>query len=201
VLPTTYHIPAALVLLAGGLLACFAGYRLFRLVLAIYGFILGALFTVSFLSPATLLATAIAALIGGVIGAVLLTMAYFLGVALLGGGLGVLVAHGIWAQQGWGEPRALLLLAFAIGGAILALIFQRYMIVVGTGLGGAWTAVMGAAAMFGDPTARQITEARNIWIVHPFSPPLDRPWVVGAWLILAIAGIIVQLRAGLRRAK
>ena len=200
VLPTTFHIPAALVLMAGGLLACFAGYRLFRLVLGVYGFILGALLALSFLSPTTVLATAIAALVGGVIGAILLTLGYFVAVALLGAGLGALIAHGIWAQQGWGEPRTLLLVAFAIGGAILALVFQRFVIVVGTGFGGAWTAVMGAAAMFGDPAARQITDARNLWSVHPFSLPPTRPWIAAAWLILGIAGVIVQLRAGKKRA-
>ena len=42
-LPATFQTPAAIVLLVGGLLACFAGYRLFRVVLAIYGFILGAM--------------------------------------------------------------------------------------------------------------------------------------------------------------
>ena len=42
-LPHSYELPAALVLVAAGALACFAGYRLFRLVLAIFGFILGAM--------------------------------------------------------------------------------------------------------------------------------------------------------------
>ena len=37
-LPATFQTPAAIILVLGGLLACFAGYRLFRIVLAIYGF-------------------------------------------------------------------------------------------------------------------------------------------------------------------
>ena len=41
--PVTLQIPVAVLLLLGGLVACFAGYRLFRIVLGIYGFILGAL--------------------------------------------------------------------------------------------------------------------------------------------------------------
>lgn len=200
-LSTTYQIPAALILLVGGLLACFAGYRLFRLVLGIYGFILGALFAVSLVPPHDVLWTAIAALIGGVAGALLLTIGYFLGVALVGGGLGVLVAHAVWAQQGWGDPRALPLLAFAIVGAIIALIFQRYVIIAGTAFGGAWSALMGAAAMLGDPAARHLTGAENLWFVHPFNPSLTRPWITGAWLVLGIAGVIVQLRAGTKRAK
>ena len=42
-LPLSIQVPASVVLLAGGAVACFAGYRLFRLVLGVYGFILGAL--------------------------------------------------------------------------------------------------------------------------------------------------------------
>jgi hypothetical protein len=30
---------------------------------------------------------------------------------------------------------------------------------------------------------------------------LTRPWITGAWLVLGIAGVIVQLRAGTKRAK
>ena len=41
-LPQSYGLPAAIGLVLGGAVACFAGYRLFRIVLAIYGFILGA---------------------------------------------------------------------------------------------------------------------------------------------------------------
>ena len=40
VLPATYQLPAAGILVLGGLLACFAGYRLFRVVLGVYGFII-----------------------------------------------------------------------------------------------------------------------------------------------------------------
>src|ERR1700730_6747247 len=46
-LPAAYTTPAAVVLVVGGLLSCFAGYRLFRVVLGLYGFILGAAITTS----------------------------------------------------------------------------------------------------------------------------------------------------------
>jgi hypothetical protein len=42
-LPATYQLPAAIIVLVGGVVSCFFGYRLFRIVLAIFGFILGAL--------------------------------------------------------------------------------------------------------------------------------------------------------------
>ncbi len=198
-IPTTLQIPAAFILLAGGLLACFAGYRLFRIVLAIYGFILGALFASSLVSPASAWSMVIAALIGGALGALALTIGYFIGVAVLGGGLGALIAHAIWPQLGWGEPRALPLLVCVVVGAILALAFQRYVIIIGTGFGGAWTAMVGVASLLGDPGARHAADAPNVWIIYPFAPPLNHSVFAIAWLVLGIAGVSVQLRRGTKR--
>ena len=42
-LPHSYELPAGLLLVIGGALSCFAGYRLFKIILGIYGFILGAM--------------------------------------------------------------------------------------------------------------------------------------------------------------
>src|SRR5471032_1618797 len=41
-LPHSYELPAAILLVLGGALSCFAGYRLFKIVLGIYGFVIGA---------------------------------------------------------------------------------------------------------------------------------------------------------------
>src|SRR5438132_12950926 len=97
-LPTSYQPAAALVLIVGGAIACFAGYRLFRSVLAIYGFILGAAMTSSMMGTTNTIGMVVAAIVGGVIGAIVLTFAYFVGVALIGAGLGALVAHVFWTQ-------------------------------------------------------------------------------------------------------
>ena len=50
-LPASYATPTAAVLALGGLLACFAGYRLFRFVLGLYGFIVGAVLATSLIEP------------------------------------------------------------------------------------------------------------------------------------------------------
>src|SRR6187399_3286867 len=87
-LPVTFQVPAAVILLAGGLVACFAGYRMFRLVLGIYGFILGALLATSVAGASSTGTLVITAIVGGAIGAVILNLAYFLGVVLLGAAIG-----------------------------------------------------------------------------------------------------------------
>ena len=53
----------------GGALACFAGYRLFRIVLAIYGFILGAMLASSMMGVSNTTGMIVAALVGGLAGA------------------------------------------------------------------------------------------------------------------------------------
>src|SRR5690242_19396738 len=92
-LPASYQLPAAAVLLFGGVVSCFFGYRLFRVVLALFGFILGALAASSIMAASNESAMLIAAAVGGVIGAGILYAAYFIGVTLVGAGLGALVAN------------------------------------------------------------------------------------------------------------
>src|SRR5687767_1802680 len=119
-LPAFLQTPAAAILLVGGLLACFAGYRIFRVVLGIYGFILGALLATSIVGTEHTMWTIVASIGGGVAGALLLIAAYFVGVALIGAGLGAGVANLIWAALG-GEPHVLVVIVLAIAGALAAL--------------------------------------------------------------------------------
>mgnify|MGYP000440931357 CR=1 FL=1 len=80
----SYELPAAILILLSGIVACFAGYRLFRLVLAIYGFILGAMLASSLMAASNTIGMIGAALLGGIVGALIMTFAYFVGIALVG---------------------------------------------------------------------------------------------------------------------
>jgi hypothetical protein len=195
-LPATYQVPAAIILVVGGLLACFAGYRLFRVVLGIYGFILGALLASSIMSPGDPWPLLVAAVVGGLIGAVLLNLAYFVGVALLGAGAGALLVHLVSAQLGRGDPHVAVVVIFAVVGAIAATQLQRYVIVFATAFGGAWTMLVGTLALLGDKTARVAAAANNVWVVYPLSPGPGRAWIVAAWIGLSLAGLFFQLRSG-----
>ena len=63
--PASYATPTAAVLALGGLLSCFAGYRLFRYVLGLYGFIFGAVLTTQLMDMSSTWALAVAAVAGG----------------------------------------------------------------------------------------------------------------------------------------
>jgi hypothetical protein len=184
-------MPAAVILLLGGLLACFAGYRVFRIVLGIYGFILGVLLTSSIVGTEHTLWTILASLAGGLVCGALMILMYFVGVALIGAGLGAGLANLIWAGIG-GEPHVIVVVVLAIGGALAALALQRYVIIVATAFGGAQTMVVGAAAILGNRAAAE-TAARTVYSVYPLDPMPGTSMDAGASLILGIAGVLVQL--------
>jgi hypothetical protein len=199
VLPATFQIPAAIIMLLGGLLACFAGYRVFRVVLAIYGFILGALLASSFMGTDQTLWMVLAWLAGGLVGALILIVAYFAGVALLGAGIGAAAAHMAWAALG-GEPGLLILILFSVAGALVALALQRYVIIVATAFGGAQTAVIGAAALMGDASAVEAA-ARTVYRVYPLDPVPNTYWDATISVALGIVGLIVQIAVTARGKK
>src|SRR5688572_7792308 len=96
-IPASFQMPAALILVLAGVVACFVGYRFFRLVLVLFGFILGALAVTSTIGEASAVWLLGSAVLGGLIGALLMVGAYFVGVAIVGAALGALAAHTIGA--------------------------------------------------------------------------------------------------------
>ena len=157
-LPYAYEPAAALFLVIGGAIACFAGYRLFRTVLAIYGFILGALMASSMMGSTNTIGMILAAVVGGVLGAVVLTFAYFVAIALIG-----------------------------------AVLLQRYIIVVGTALVGAWTLLVGALALTAERGTVRPPSGGNVWILYPFAPAPGQRWLPVAFVALGAIGAAVQL--------
>src|SRR5687768_17142639 len=193
-LPVAFQTPAAIVLVVGGLLSCFAGYRIFRVVLGIYGFILGALLASSAIGTDQGFWMIVAALAGGIIGALILILAYFAGVALLGAGIGAFLANLIWASLGR-EPHVFIVILFSVSGALAALALQRYVIIGSTAFGGAWTAIVGAATLMGKRVAADAQTLANsdVWLVYPLDPAPGQRWILLVWLALGFAGVLVQL--------
>ena len=201
-LPASYATPAAAVLALGGLLACFAGYRLFRIVLGIYGLILGAFVTTSWMDSSSVWTLTLAAIVGGILGAALMIAAYFVGVGLIGAGLAALVLNLAWRAIG-GEPPTLVLVIACVLGALGALSVVRYVVVAGTAIAGAWTLIVGAVALLGDRDALRAASAGDVWVFYPLDPLPDRWWYTVLWVALSVVGAAVQLtttgRSGAKR--
>jgi hypothetical protein len=133
-----------------------------------------------------------AALAGGIVGALILIAAYFVGVALVGAGVGALAASFIWSAIGR-EPGAIVVIVFAIAGALAALALQRYVIVAATAFGGAWTMLVGGLALAGNRLAADAASKPGVWLAYPMNPAPGQHWILVAWLVLGLVGAGVQL--------
>jgi hypothetical protein len=191
-LPAAYQVPAAIILIVGGVVSCFYGYRLFRIVLAIAGFIFGAALASSLFGASDNNLMVGAAIVGGLIGAGLLFAAYYVGVALAGASLGVLAAH-LLASATNSDPNFLVIVAAAVIGAIGSMYLQRYFIIVFTAFGGAWTLIVGVMASLGNRAAAAAALSSDVWVFYPLSPAPGKNWLVYAWAVLALIGASVQL--------
>lgn len=178
---------AAVVLL--GVLICFFGYRMFRFVLAIVGFIIGASFVAGFGFTLTdgkeIVVILIAAVAGGLIVGALFLFLYSAGVFLIGAIFGILLFSGIIGFVNSNTSPILYVLPALVGG-ILALLLQKFMIILITSFTGAWVSVM--AVLY--------------FISSDFSPFrlefIDRLGenqtyrIVFSWLALGMLGFITQ---------
>ena len=192
-LPHSYELPVAILLVFGGALSCVAGYRLFKIVLGLYGFVLGAMLASSAMGVTNTTGMIVASLVGGVCGALLLMFAYFIGIALAGAGLGALIAHVAWSGVGTGDPPAVAVVVLSVLGSIGAMFLQRYVIIVSTAFGGAWTIIVGGLAIAGERSAAaKAATATDVWILYPTSAP-GQAWVPVAWIVLGLIGTGVQL--------
>lgn len=198
----SYATWAAIALALGGALACFAGYGLFRVVLAAAGFVLGAYAAMAFAPDAgtwTLVAMVAG---GGLLGAALVVAAYFMSVGLIGAGLAALALNFGWRFVG-GDPPTWLLVVVCVCAALAALSAVRAVAVFGTAIAGAWTMIVAGLALAGDPAALRATAAGDVWILYPLGRTGGQWWQIALWFGLTLAGIVVQFatttRSGARR--
>ncbi|MEI6670131.1 MAG: DUF4203 domain-containing protein [Acidobacteriota bacterium] len=197
-LPLAFQFPAAVALVAGGLVTCLAGYRLFRYVLGAYGFLLGALVASSMVGTANTWSLVAAAAAGGAVGALILVAGYFVGVALVGAGTAAFLLNAIYTPLR-GDPPWVLVIVVAAAGAFVAIWFQRQVIVAATAFGGAWTAMVGATALMAGKGARAASASTDVWVVYPNAGVSPALWLYGAWLALSLVGTYVQLHSAGRK--
>ena len=192
-------IIAGLLLLAFGAAFGFFGYRYFRFLLPVWGFIAG--FWISELLVAALLGDGdtaviigwIAGLAGGIILAFFSYTLFNVALVILG------ASFGLWfvaALLTWiGLESGLLIGILAIGGAILFAILtferriRRYLVIVFSALIGALSILSGLMFIFGDYT---LDDFRITTV--PLPPILQESTLaVVLWLLLAAVAVGIQL--------
>lgn len=178
---------AVLTVVVGGLI-CFFGYRLLRITLGIVGFAVGALLAgaVAAALGAGPVVLWVAALVGGITGAILAALLYKIGLFLLGAGAGALCAA-LVTTGAIGKPAPLWLFVGGIAGGIITLFLQRVLVSGLTALIGAYGVVLGIAHLLPRSGA------------HPLTIVISSPQLVALWLGLGVVGTLVQLATGKKK--
>lgn len=203
-----WRLLAGLLQLGAGLAVTFFGFRLFRALLALTGFAIGASFGLQLGAGASgtvhptswLLALAL-----GLAGAVLLWALFRAGAVVAGAvlGLGVAAAAAASLPTGANPQWAwLLLLVGLVLGAVVGWRLQRPLIIVTTALAGAWATLVAAAMLLARATPAGAVPAAlgsELWTLGPAHAWQGdgRLWLAGT-LVLAALGIAFQLRDTLR---
>ncbi len=199
-----YHfseMPAvvALIPLAIGAISCFWGHRLFRVVLGIVGFIVAGFLAGSFvftLSGGSVVVAAIAAVVGGFIGAFLVSFIYYIGVFVLGAAGGWILGTIVTGVAGY-DSRFVIGIVLAVLCGILAVVFQRIILIVATATIGAWNIVAALYFLAGGVWYSPLVFWNPGWMFQIDGARFYLIFVF--WLALSIVGIIFQMRFGGRR--
>ena len=177
------------------------GYRIFLVMLPIWGFFagfwLGAAGISLFLGQG-FLATVTGWVVGfllGVIGAVLSYLFYgafvIIVAALVGAGLAAPILTALGITTGWIIALVAIISAAVVAVATLVLNLQKYVIILITSLGGADLIVLAGMLLFGLVTVADVQGGGNL-----LAPVFKESWLaVLAWLVLAVVGFASQVKA------
>jgi hypothetical protein len=186
----------ALISIAIGLVACFAGYRLFRAVLPVFGFIVGAIvgaeavflvFNEGFL---TTLLSIVAAVVVGIVFGLLAYAFWALGVILAVGGMGFAIGAAVLPAFGLELDIIAWILGLLVGlgfaAAAYVLRLPRALVTVVTALWGAGSTLAGVLVLLNQVEVEELGYGGVTAVVSE-----SFIWTL-AFLALAIVGAVVQ---------
>lgn len=177
-----------------GLFWCFFGYRYIKAVLALIGFIAGAVGTYynlgALIEVTTGVNIAISIVVGLIVG-VLMYLLFYVSIFLIGAGAGYSIGLLVVSLGGMDADSAMIVsLVIAVVGGILALVLRRFIVIVSTAFSGAFTAMSGLALFLsGDSIEGKLSEIETLQTYT-----IDETWVLIAGFVLAIIGIFVQYK-------
>lgn len=160
---------ARIVMVVGGVVLLIAGWYVYEWVILIAGFLIGGTVALGLVTSSDALLGLVVFLVGGVIGAALGAVLYYIAVFLIGGYIGIALTEAIAVALNL-TPITLLavIIGFILGGIVLVLLSMELLVVL--------SAVVGA---------QMIALALNLGV----------GWV----LLLALIGIILQFAAARSR--
>lgn len=189
----------ALIAITFGLVVAFGGYRLFLVLLPIWGFFAGFFLgaqTIDFLFNAGLFATVTGWVVGffvGLIFAVLSYFFYFIAVGVVSFSLGYGATVGILGWIGLDGGFLVWIIAVVVGIAVALGVYffnlQKYAIIVATAVGGTGIIIYALLAVFNGPIAISLLE-------NPVKQAVDNSfWWLLFFLVVAGLAIVTQIQA------
>ncbi len=136
-----------------GMVECFFGYRMLKIVLGVTGFIVGGLlcselvYEVMGRHPVIAL---IAGFVGGAIGSLLMIGLFPLGLFILGAVLGLIVGEAI-SRSILGSINPIIVLSLVMVGGVAAIVMFEEMIIISTSFVGAYIIVISVGKFIGMP--------------------------------------------------
>jgi hypothetical protein len=180
-----------------GLVLAFAGYRLFLVLLPIWGFFFGLALgaqTMQAIFGEAFLATVTSWVVGFVVGAVFAVLAYLfyiVAVAIIAGSLGYSLAVGLLMWIGMSMGPLVWIVGIIVGVALAAVTImfnlQKWVIIAATAIMGAG-AVIGAFVLMFNPHLQALETPIQTAIK-------TSPLLAILFLVVAILGIVAQVRA------
>jgi hypothetical protein len=193
-------ITAALFAIVIGAAFTMWGYRIFLVLLPIWGFFAGLWFgahATTILFGGSFLATTTGLVIGFVLGLILAVLSYLfymIGVAIVAGAIGYALGAGLMAAFGF-DSNFLIILVGVIGGALALVLtlmwnLQKYVIIILTAIAGANALVLGVLLLFNQVSLESVQSAGSAIL-----PVIQASWLWAiVWLVVAIVGIVYQIR-------
>ena len=189
----------SLIALLFGLALTFGGYRLFLILLPIWGFFFGfglGAQTLQVLFGVGMMATVTSWVVGFIVGAIFAVLSYLfymVAVALLSGSFGYGLTVGLLTAIGmnfgflvWGIG---LVVGVALAVVVIMFNIQKYAIIVITAVGGTSAIIFTLLAIFGNVTLVELLLGPvRLAIANSF-------WWLLFFLVVAGAGIVVQIMA------
>ena len=190
---------AAMIALLFGLAIIYGGYRLFMVLLPIWGFVFGFALgaqTLQYLFGVGFLATVTGWIVGFVVGAIFAALSYFIyifAVCVLAGSLGYAVGISLmlWIGLQPGFIAWLVGFALAVGMVVVTLVFnlQKWVIVIAT-------AILGSGVVIGTLMMGIVGVSFAKLLENPIKTVLDgAPIMTLLFLALVGTGIYVQIKA------
>ena len=187
---------AGLIGILFGLAVCFVGYRLFLILLPIWGFFFGLAFgaqTMQALFGVGFLATVTSWVVGFIVGAVFAVLAYLfymVAVALIAGSLGYSVAVGLLTAIGLQMGFLVWLIGIVVAVILVVVTFrfnlQKWVIIIATGVLGAGVIVGSIVLMFYPHADVLENPVKMVLSASPLTAIL--------FIVVAILGILAQVR-------